>query len=553
MGQCREVLPPAQHRIKRQGRRPRRARLECTCLLWPLLTKSDTLQVAGHVILDLCLMINISTDLPDASAPTLQESFQRLDLHSNGVSTDDPPPKRPKRPSLSDLRQGSSDQSTSTVTKRAAHDAWDDDTDGQADGIKLQKRLDSINEDSSRSSSSSTPGSSSSGDKEPSNSSSEGHTGSGSSGDQVSTPGTSLRASEGSLNLPKFSSQNMATSPLLDASLSSDTPAYLAQPSGRTTYVNPSPTATSPFPFVNTSYGASTSQSAAYTSTVYPRSFQGQPSVQANIVSDPPEHVIVTFGAGTTSKLLDSTTARSPFGPYFVPTSAFPVGSGQFLSGGFGFVGRKHGLAMDNLIEAELVLSDGRIVWVGEDGRHGGEWKDDEHPREVWWALRGAGATLGVITRFRAKAYYIPSVYAGNFIYMFDPESTPALLRNIRDVIKGAPRTLYLNIIMTAGPPGSGAIVVVQMCFSGTRSEGEMYVQLVSSCDGGKLIFRDFAERTFERQQVAVEEVLKGGKGRKWFIKSDLLLSLTDNVIDESCQRFGDVPDGCSECAGYGA
>ena len=55
-------------------------------------------------------------------------------------------------------------------------------------------------------------------------------------------------------------------------------------------------------------------------------------------------------------------------------------------------------------------------VWVGEGGTHGGEWKDDEDPSEVWWALRGAGPALGVITRFRAKAYYLPSVFAGNLI-----------------------------------------------------------------------------------------------------------------------------------------
>lgn len=71
---------------------------------------------------------------------------------------------------------------------------------------------------------------------------------------------------------------------------------------------------------------------------------------------------------------------------------------------------------MDNVMEVELVLPDGRIVWVGENGRYGGEWKDNEDPNEVWWGVRGAGAVLGVITRYRAKAHYLPSVYAGNMI-----------------------------------------------------------------------------------------------------------------------------------------
>ena len=79
-------------------------------------------------------------------------------------------------------------------------------------------------------------------------------------------------------------------------------------------------------------------------------------------------------------------------------------------------MGRRYGLAMDNLVEVEMVLADGRIVWVGEGGKYGGAWLPNEDPNEVWWAMRGAGSILGIITRFRAKAYYMPSVYAGNLI-----------------------------------------------------------------------------------------------------------------------------------------
>ena len=86
------------------------------------------------------------------------------------------------------------------------------------------------------------------------------------------------------------------------------------------------------------------------------------------------------------------------------------------MLGGFGFLGRKYGLAMDNLLEAEMVLADGRIVWVGEGGKYGGDWHEDEDPSEVWWGIRGAGPALGIVTRFRAKAFYVPSVFAGNLI-----------------------------------------------------------------------------------------------------------------------------------------
>ena len=190
--------------------------------------------------------------------------------------------------------------------------------------------------------------------------------------------------------------------------------ASAAQP--RTTYVNPSPIASSiSYPFVSTNF--SNAGSAPFFSTNVEHEYLRSSGVlKLNTHPDPPPYTLVTFGAGTHSKQLDAATAASQYGAFHVPTSAYPVGAGQFLSGGFGFLGRKHGLAMDNLVEAELVLADGRIVWVGEGGKFGGEWKEGEHPEEVWWAIRGAGSILGVVTRFRAKAFYVPSVYAGILI-----------------------------------------------------------------------------------------------------------------------------------------
>ena len=69
---------------------------------------------------------------------------------------------------------------------------------------------------------------------------------------------------------------------------------------------------------------------------------------------------------------------------------------------------------------------------------------------------------------------------------------------------------------MTAGPLGSPAIVVIQMCYSGPCAEGDGYVQAINAWEGGRCLFQDFSERTFERQQVAVQEVLKDGSGKKW-------------------------------------
>ena len=95
------------------------------------------------------------------------------------------------------------------------------------------------------------------------------------------------------------------------------------------------------------------------------------------------------------------------------------------LLGGFGFLGRLHGLSIDNLVEAEMVLADGRIVVVNENSYPGGHKSltqclptssDMPFCSDLWWALRGAGTILGVATRYKAKAFPVPVVFAGNLI-----------------------------------------------------------------------------------------------------------------------------------------
>lgn len=158
--------------------------------------------------------------------------------------------------------------------------------------------------------------------------------------------------------------------------------------------------------------------------------------------------------------------------PYYVPFAAHPVGSAVMLLGGFGFLGRLHGLSVDNLVEAEVVLADGRIVIASEK----------EHP-DLWWALRGAGSAFGIVTRYKALAYPVPVVFAGNLIYRFHRATAPSLIRHFRDCVKGAPRELYANVLLTAGPAGQDSLVVIQMCYIGPKIKGNEFLQAISSWD----------------------------------------------------------------------
>lgn len=94
------------------------------------------------------------------------------------------------------------------------------------------------------------------------------------------------------------------------------------------------------------------------------------------------------------------------------------------MLGGFGFLGRLYGLSIDNLVEVEMVLSDGEIVIVNEHEHPGGSSYyligffliNITLLLELWWALRGAGPAFGIATRYKARAYPVPVVFAGNLL-----------------------------------------------------------------------------------------------------------------------------------------
>jgi hypothetical protein len=114
--------------------------------------------------------------------------------------------------------------------------------------------------------------------------------------------------------------------------------------------------------------------------------------------------------------------------------------------------------------------------------------------------------------------------------------------------VKGAPRELYANVLLTAGPADQDSLVVVQICYVGPRAAGQAILAALAAWDGEPCVLNEVDEKAFLAQQDSVAQVLRGQKGKKWYIRSTLIRSLPDDVINKTVLEFANTPIGCSEC-----
>src|SRR6187399_2163572 len=152
-----------------------------------------------------------------------------------------------------------------------------------------------------------------------------------------------------------------------------------------------------------------------------------------------PAAKIVRVQPGCTGGDVDHAT--HPFGlavPFGIVSTTGVAG--LTLGGGTGYLTRKYGLTIDNLLEAEVVLADGSVVTASATS----------HP-DLFWALRGGGGNFGVVTSFLFQAHPVSDVFAGPIFW--DAADAFAVMRAYRDFITTAPEDLGIFVGLKTVPP----------------------------------------------------------------------------------------------------
>jgi FAD/FMN-containing dehydrogenase len=149
----------------------------------------------------------------------------------------------------------------------------------------------------------------------------------------------------------------------------------------------------------------------------------------------------------------------------FGDTGSVGIG-GITLGGGVGFLVRKHGLTIDNLLAAELVTADGQVLEV-----------DDERHPDLFWAIRGGGGNFGVATRFKFRLHELPSIVGGMLLLPGSPEVIEGLVA----AAAAAPEELSLIANIMVAPPmpflpasvHGKLVVMALLAYAGDAEAGE--------------------------------------------------------------------------------
>ena len=166
-----------------------------------------------------------------------------------------------------------------------------------------------------------------------------------------------------------------------------------------------------------------------------------------NGVTVSPDNRAVQIAGG--ARASDVFAVTDPRGLAVVTGSCSSVGmTGLTLGGGYGSLIARFRLALDNLLAAEVVLADGRIVTA----RPGSE-------EELFWALRGGGGNFGVVTTMQHRVHYMPGVRSGLLLFPF--AEARAVIEGCVDITNSAPEELTVQLGLVGGPDGAPVVMVV--------------------------------------------------------------------------------------------
>jgi FAD/FMN-containing dehydrogenase len=207
---------------------------------------------------------------------------------------------------------------------------------------------------------------------------------------------------------------------------------------------------------------------------------------------------------------------------------------GLTLGGGLGaYVSRRFGLTCDNLISAQVVTADGRLVTASED----------ENP-DLFWALRGGGGNFGVVTAFEFKLHPVDQIVGGPIFYELDAAGD--VMRFFRDHFLAAPRELSGFFAFQIAPPlpfipesrHGDTLCALVVCWSGDPARAEKVLKPIRAA--APVVAEHVGPMPYPVLQGAFDALIPRGLRHYW--KADFVRSLPEEAVEAHMEHGPRVP-----------
>ena len=205
---------------------------------------------------------------------------------------------------------------------------------------------------------------------------------------------------------------------------------------------------------------------------------------------------------------------------------------GLTLGGGHGYLSRKHGLTIDNLLEAEVVLADGRVVTTSES----------RHP-DLFWALRGGGGNFGVVTSFTFRLHPVQTVLCGPTAW--PASATADILKWFRDFIPAQDEDLYGFFATMTVPPADPfpeafhlqKACSVVWCYTGDPTRADDAFAPVRQMEPA---FEGIGTAPYPALQSTFDGLYP--KGLQWYWRGDFFRTVPDGAVDAHVRFTEELP-----------
>lgn len=201
---------------------------------------------------------------------------------------------------------------------------------------------------------------------------------------------------------------------------------------------------------------------------------------------------------------------------------------GLTLGGGIGYLNRKYGLACDNLLSADVITADGRLLTASKTENE-----------DLFWALRGGGGNFGIVTSFEYQVHSVGPVLAGMIVWPMGQAN--AVLRHYRDMSRNVPDELRLDVAIATTPGGPGVAIIV--CWCGEMEQGQQAIRPL--VEFGQPMMNTVAPVPYKTIQTLLESMgYVPGMLQYW--KSSFFRELSDEAIDVLVECFASCPSPLS-------